>query len=43
MDAVIRYYRELLQEGYRYEDGKGFVNSNGLTMEETKKENQEAQ
>ena len=43
VDAVIRYYRELLQEGYRYEDGKGFVNSNGLTMEETKKENQEAQ
>ena len=32
--AVIRYYRELLQEGYRYEDGKGFVNSNGLTVQE---------
>ena len=34
VDAVIRYYRELLQEGYRYEDGKGFVNSNGLTVQE---------
>ena len=43
VDAVIRYYRELLQDGYRYEDGKGFVNSNGLTIEETRKANQEAQ
>ena len=34
VDAVIRYYRELLQDGYRYEDGKGFVNSNGLTVRE---------
>ena len=34
VDAVIRYYRELLEEGYRYEDGKGFVNSNGLTQRE---------
>jgi hypothetical protein len=34
VDAVIRYYRELLGEGYRYEDGKGFVNSNGLTVRE---------
>ena len=34
VDAVIQYYRELLQEGYRYEDGKGFVNSNGLTQRE---------
>ena len=34
VDAVIRYYRELLQDGYRYEDGKGFVNSNGLTVQE---------
>ena len=34
VDAVIRYYRELVQEGYRYEDGKGFVNSNGLTVRE---------
>jgi hypothetical protein len=43
VDAVIRYYRELLQDGYRYEDGKGFVNSNGLTIEESRKANQEAQ
>ena len=34
VDAVIRYYRELLQDGYRYEEGKGFVNSNGLTVQE---------
>jgi len=34
VDAVIRYYRGLLEEGYRYEDGKGFVNSNGLTQRE---------
>ena len=34
VDAVIRYYRELLQDGYRYEDGKGFVNSIGLTVQE---------
>ena len=32
VDAVIRYYRELVGDGYRYEDGKGFVNSNGLTV-----------
>ena len=41
VDAVIGYYRELLQDGYRYEDGKGFVNSNGLTIEESRKANQE--
>ena len=34
VDAVIRYYRDLIQDGYRYEDGKGFVNSNGLTVRE---------
>ena len=34
VDAVIQYYRELLEEGYRYEAGKGFVNSNGLTQRE---------
>jgi len=34
VDAVIRYYQELLEEGYRYEDGKGFVNSGGLTPRE---------
>ena len=34
VDAVIRYYRELLGDGYRYEDGKGFVNSNGQTVRE---------
>jgi len=34
VDSVIQYYRELVQDGYRYEDGKGFVNSNGLTVRE---------
>lgn len=34
VDAVIQYYRELVQEGFRYEDGKGFVNSNGHTVQE---------
>ena len=34
VDAVIQYYRELLEEGYRYEAAKGFVNSNGLTQRE---------
>jgi len=34
VDRVIRFYRELIQDGYQYEDGKGFVNSNGLTQRE---------
>ena len=34
VDSVIQNYRELIQDGYRYEDGKGFVNSNGLTVRE---------
>jgi len=34
VESVIRYYRELLQEGFRYEAGKGFVNSNGHTVQE---------
>ena len=34
VDRVIQYYRELIQDGYRYEDGKGFVNSNGQTVRE---------
>tara|TARA_R110002167_G_scaffold138772_2_gene326114 strand:+ start:128 stop:541 length:414 start_codon:yes stop_codon:yes gene_type:complete len=34
VDRVIQCYRELLQDGYRYEAGKGFVNSNGLTQRE---------
>jgi hypothetical protein len=34
VSSVINSYRDLLQEGYRYEDGKGFVNSNGLTVSE---------
>ena len=34
VNAVIQYYRELVGDGYRYEDGKGFVNSNGLTVRE---------
>mgnify|MGYP003652654618 CR=1 FL=1 len=32
--SVIRFYRELIQGGYRYEFGKGFVDSNGLTIAE---------
>ena len=36
VDRVIRCYQELLQDGYRYEDGKGFVDSNGLTIAEAK-------
>ena len=34
VDRVLRFYRELIQDGYRYEDGKGFVDSNGLTVSE---------
>ena len=34
VNRVIQCYRELLQDGYRYEAGKGFVNSNGLTQRE---------
>ena len=34
VDAVIRHYLELVQDGYRYEDGKGFVNSSGVTVSE---------
>jgi hypothetical protein len=36
VDRVIRFYRELIQDGYRYEGGKGFVNANGLTDEEAR-------
>lgn len=38
VDAVIRYYRELLGDGYRYEDGKGFVTSNGTHINDFRKE-----
>lgn len=34
VDSVIRHYRELVQDGYRYKEGKGFVNSNGLIVSE---------
>jgi len=34
VESVIQYYLELLEEGYQYEDGKGFVNSDGLTPRE---------
>jgi hypothetical protein len=36
VDRVIRFYRELIQDGYRYEDGEGFVNSSGLTIKEVR-------
>ena len=42
VDAVIRYYRELVQDGYRYEDGKGFVNSSGVHINDTQKQSSEA-
>ena len=42
VDAVIRYYRELVQDGYRYEDGKGFVNSNGVHIRDAQKQQSEA-
>lgn len=34
VDRVLQFYRELVQDGFRYEEGKGFVNSNGLTAKE---------
>jgi len=34
VNSVIGNYRDLIQDGYRYEDGKGFVNSSGLTIRE---------
>ena len=42
VDAVIRYYRELVQDGYRYEDGKGFVNSSGIHINDAQKQRSEA-
>ena len=41
VDAVIRYYRELVQDGYRYEDGKGFVNSSGVHINDAQKQHSE--
>ena len=38
VNAVIQYYRELVQDGYRYEDGKGFVNSNGVHIRDAQKQ-----
>lgn len=37
VDSVIRYYRELLEEGYHYEDGKGFVNTAEKSIDEMQK------
>ena len=34
VDAVIRYYRELVQDGFQYDGGIGFINSNGQTIKE---------
>lgn len=34
VDRVLQSYRELVQDGFRYEEDKGFVNSNGLTTKE---------
>ena len=42
VDAVIRYYRKLIQDGYQYEDGKGFVNSSGVHINDTQKQQSEA-
>ena len=35
VNSVIESYLDLFQDGYRYKDGKGFVNSNGLTVRES--------
>ena len=42
VNAVIQYYRELVQDGYRYEDGKGFVNSSGVHIRDVQKQQSEA-
>ena len=42
VDRVIRFYQELIQNGYRYENGKGFVDSNGLTIKEASADKQES-
>jgi len=34
VDAVIRYYRELVQDGFQYDGGIGFINSSGQTIKE---------
>ena len=34
VDAVIRYYRELVQDCFQYDGGIGFINSNGQTIKE---------
>ena len=34
VEAVIRYYRELVQDGFQYDAGIGFINSNGQTIKE---------
>ena len=34
VEAVIRYYRELVQDGFQYDGGIGFINSNGQTIKE---------
>jgi hypothetical protein len=31
---VIQFYRELLQDGFQYDGGIGFINSNGQTIKE---------
>ena len=38
---VINNYRTLLQEGYRYDENKGFVDSNGIHINNTQKQQQE--
>ena len=38
VNSVITNYRTLLQEGYKYEDGKGFVDSNGIHINDTGKQ-----
>lgn len=42
VEAVIQYYLELLQDGFKYEDGKGFINSKGQTIKESIQSDNEA-
>jgi len=34
VDRVIRFYQELAQDGFQYDGGIGFINSNGQTIKE---------
>ena len=40
--STIKCYRTLLQEGYRYDENKGFVDSSGVHINDTQKQHSEA-